>query len=64
MPVIDEVYNLDDSDFLNLVEIVIKSEEDTEKQHILLDGLMETVLLSLGYKEAIKKIRETVRWYS
>lgn len=55
---------LDDFDFLHIIEKTIEETIDKEQCHILLDNLMEGLLISLGYKESVKKIRETERWYS
>jgi hypothetical protein len=37
---------------------------DTEQRHAHLDTAMESLLMSLGYSDAVMLIRKTERWYA
>jgi hypothetical protein len=36
---------------------------DEAQQHMKTDELMEELLISLGYREGVKKIQDSMRWY-
>jgi hypothetical protein len=47
-----------------LIIAVEDARDDIEEKHIELDRLMENVLISLGYEEGVKLIRETGKWWA
>ena len=47
-----------------LIDDIERLEDDTEAQHCKSDGIMERLLIELGYEELVEYIRNTRRWYA
>lgn len=45
-------------------EMLAASQNDTEQSHIEMDEIMVKTLIALGYREAVKIFKDTLKWYA
>lgn len=47
-----------------MTQLAEKYSDDTEMRHVMMDGLMCDILVSLGYNKGVTIFAETDMWYA